>query len=344
MAALFALLAAPLIATPLLAGAFGFGTAPSGPPPVATLPPVIHLSLVGGGVQAGRHLQVQALVTTVTGLHEQGTVSFRLAGSSMTVGSPLDASSTAVANLGIATTGPTVVDASFVPSGGSAVAATAEATFRASPIPITPFISVGPATAGRPVAVQFGVNLGPSGYAPGGHVDVMLGVASVRSAFCVLAPGGGTSVAGVWNCTATIPSLPAGNVQLHVVLADSPYYDASRYLIVPVAATPAATAPPKGAPHASSPGTPSTSAAVPGASPTPSASSASPVPTAVAGSATRGSTVAGASPNSSTSAAVANEWWIVLFVIALAAIMGAGLLIVRVVRRARTTPASTRQT
>jgi hypothetical protein len=303
-----------------------------GPPPIITLPPIIQLSLVGGGVQAGQHLQVQALVTGVGGIREQGTVTFWIAGSSTKVGSMLDATSTATANLGFVTTGPTIVDASFVPTGGSVQTATAEATFRASPIPVTPFVTVDPAVAGSPVPVHFALNLGPTGYAPSGHVDVMIGIATVRSAFCVLAPGGSGSFAGVWNCTATVPSLPAGKVELHVVLADSPYYSASTLFFVTVAAAPVAAAPP----HASS------SKSAPSSAPTPAAASPVPTTTATADASATNGTATGASgqtpelvkaDGTQTTSGPPSWVWLLLLAVVLAALIGALILVLRRMRR-----------
>ncbi|MEO6115462.1 MAG: hypothetical protein ABIP33_03670 [Pseudolysinimonas sp.] len=318
MTALLALLIGPLIA-----GSLGIGTVPlPGPPPVI-VPPTIHLSLVGGGVEAGQHLQVQALVTGIGGIHERGTVTFWVAGSSMRVGSTLDAGSTATANLGMVTTAPTTVDASFVPTGGSTVTGVAEATFRASPITVTPFVAVDPAVAGSPAAVHFGLNLGPSGYPPNGHVDVMIGIATVRSAFCVLAAGGSGSAAGVWKCTATLPSLPAGNVELHVVLADSPYYAASKYVIVAVAAAPVAAAPVAAPPAAVAPATsPSTSGSSP-ATPTSTASvSADPQTPELVNS------------NATAPASAAPSWgWLALLAVVLAALIGVLLLVLRRMRQ-----------
>ncbi|MEP6841940.1 MAG: hypothetical protein ABJA11_00375 [Pseudolysinimonas sp.] len=323
MTPLFALSIGPLIAV-----ALGLGTVPlPGPPPIITVPPRIQLSLVGGGVQAGQHLQVQALVTGVGGIREQGTVTFWIAGTSTKVGSTLDATSTATANLGFVTTAPATVDASFVFTGSSVEAASAEATFRASPIEVTPFVGVDPAVAGSPVAVHFALNLGPTGYAPSGHVDVMIGIASVRSGFCVLAPGGSGSVVGLWKCTAMVPSLPAGNVELHIVLADSPYYSASTYLFIPVATAPVAAAP---KPSSAKPATPTAPAiTAPSAAPTTATgtgtgTSASPAPELVAADGNHATT---------PPATADTSWvWLVLLAVALAALIGAALLVLRRMR------------
>lgn len=247
-----------LLAAPLLAVAVALGSVPAvapipAPQPVP-LPVSIQLSLTSSPAYAEIPLQVQALVTTRLGTGPGGTVNFTIEGVGTSVGSPVSTTThTAIAKIGAYVTGPVTVDATFVPTGGSAVTTSARQTFEVIGQDIL-MIATAPSSVASGTSTKINVTLNRSSaaYPIDGVVNVFVDAGSTRSGYCVPGPGALLSIS---VCTATIASLGTGTHKLNVTLDDSNYYTAQATRTV-VVTPPAAPAPKSGS---SAPTTPATS-------------------------------------------------------------------------------------
>ncbi|MDP9026520.1 MAG: hypothetical protein M3N46_03050, partial [Actinomycetota bacterium] len=244
------LLVAPVLAATLALGSLAVpgafaapGVAPLADPVPIALPVSVQLSLIASPAYAETSTQVQAVVMTRLGSGPAGTVNFSVEGSSASVGSTVNtATHTAIATIGLFTTGPITVDANFVPSGGSTVTASATQKFQIVGMPANLLVFV-PSTAASGSTVPLSVTINTEGqpYPADGHLDVFVDSSGTRAGYCVPAPN---PLALGYPCKGTIPAPAAGTHTLHLVLNDSPYYAGSASAPLVVSAPAAAAAAP----------------------------------------------------------------------------------------------------